>query len=132
MPRKFTLGQAWAAPSRNMPLPKPTSSSTGRSLPKTSGQLSRTGGSGTSSKYGANCSSDKRPAGRTTETPRSIFEEHDDRGEPVDEVLAADRAELTGGEEAGQRDVSGLGADGAGVVVRFGEQPGAAAVASKR
>src|SRR5262249_55222815 len=52
--------------------------------------------------------------------------------EAVDEVLAADRAQLALGEETGQRHGTDLGPDGAGVVVRPVEQAGATAVAGKQ
>ena len=50
----------------------------------------------------------------------------------MDEVLAADRAKLALGEEAGDRDRAGLGADDARVVVRLGEQVRAPAVAGEQ
>src|SRR5262245_27640624 len=49
----------------------------------------------------------------------------------MDEVLAADGAELALGEEAGHGDVPRLGADGPGVVVRLVEEARAAAVAGE-
>src|SRR5262245_58374191 len=54
---------------------------------------------------------------------RAFIEQGDAGGEPVNEVLPADRAELALGEEPRQRDRAGLGPHGSGVVVGLGEQP---------
>src|SRR5262249_33478364 len=62
----------------------------------------------------------------------SLLEQGHAGGEAVDEVLSADRAEFALREEAGQRNVAGFGAKDAGVVVRFGEQARAAAVAAEQ
>jgi NAD(P)-dependent dehydrogenase (short-subunit alcohol dehydrogenase family) len=59
-------------------------------------------------------------------------EQGDGGGEGVQEVLAADRAELARAEEAGQRDVAQGGRDEPRVVVGLVEQPRAAAVAGEQ
>ena len=60
-----------------------------------------------------------------------LLEQRQAGGEAVDEVLAADGAELALGEEAGDRNGAGLGAEDARVVVGLVKQAGAAAVAAE-
>src|SRR5262249_52737490 len=59
-----------AAVTRNRPLPKPPSASTGRSLPNTARRSSGAGGSGGSSRYGASSSGGRRSGLRTLRPPR--------------------------------------------------------------
>src|SRR5580704_5202402 len=54
---------------------------------------------------------------------RRVGEQGDRGGEGVQEVLPADRAEFSGAEEPGHRDVAQHGRDEPGVVVGLGEQP---------
>lgn len=49
----------------------------------------------------------------------SLFKEGDAGGEPVDEVLTADGAKLSLGEEAGQWHLSDFGVKDAGIVIRL-------------
>src|SRR5690348_108067 len=65
------------------------------------------------------------------ESMRLILKQHDARREAVDEVLAADRAELAGGEEAGERDRARLLLDRLRVVVRPREEARPSAVAAE-
>src|SRR5260370_1022682 len=84
-------------------------------------------------------SADPQPAkGLSASTPSgraSVFrrlEQRDADREAVNEVRAADRADLALGEEAGQRDRPHLTAQRPGVVVRGGDQPAAAPVAAEQ
>src|SRR4051812_4856585 len=66
--------------------------------------------------------------GRTLGSPDSFFEKQHTGREAVDEVLSADGAEFSLGEETGQRDVPHLRANRFGIVIRAAEQPAASAV----
>ena len=61
-----------------------------------------------------------------------LLEQGNAGGEAVDEVLAADGADLPHGEEAGDRDRAKELANDRNVVVGLGEEPGATAVASEQ
>ncbi len=61
-----------------------------------------------------------------------VLEEGQAGREAVDEVLAADGAKFSLGEETGHGNETGLGADDAGVVVGHGERPCAASIAAKQ
>jgi 3-oxoacyl-[acyl-carrier protein] reductase len=63
---------------------------------------------------------------------RRVGEQRDRGGERVQEVLAADRSELSGAEEPGHRDLTEHFREERGVVVGLGEHPRSAAVAGEQ
>ena len=72
-----------------------------------------------------------RPVSRTVRPPRFTREDRHGRGEGVQEVLPADRADLAGGEEAGGGRAREDARDGVGVVVGRAEHAASAAVAGE-
>ena len=60
-----------------------------------------------------------------------LFKQHDAGGKAVDKVLATDRSQLSGGEEASQRNRPHFLTNGPGVVVGFTKQLGSSPIASE-